>query len=51
MNDTLVYLMSSYYSIGTFAFFVYILKQFLILIRYMIKFFVTEEKKNRDMET
>ena len=46
MNDTLTYLISTYCSIGAFAFFVYILKQLLILIRYMIKYFAAEEKEN-----
>lgn len=51
MNDTLSYLMGSYYSITSFAVFVWILKQLFIAIRYAVKYFVVEERKDRDMET
>ena len=49
MDDTLTYLMGSYYSITSFAVFIWILKQLFIVIRYMVKCFVAEEKKKQDI--
>lgn len=48
MNDTTTYLISTYCSIGAFAFFVYILKQFLLIIKVLVTYSITEWKKDPD---
>ena len=44
MSDLTSYMMISFFSIGSFACFVWLLKQLLIVVRYAVKWYVTMQK-------